>query len=192
MLTFSTVRLFALALLVCIVADLPTPLHAQTAKLRPGDQIELRLGGVPPEEISAVSSTYRIDPEGFINLPHIGKVRAAGLEQHELQSRIEAEYKLQQIYTRPTVIVNTQTGDRFVNVDGQVRNPMRVPFTPDMTLLSAINAAGGVNEFADLKRVQLSRAGKSELVDIRQIRRDPSKDIPVQPGDTIFVPRSFW
>lgn len=165
---------------------------AQSATLRPGDQIELRLGGVPPEEIAAVSATYRIDPEGFINLPHVGKVRASGLQQHELQGRIEETYRSAQIYTRPTVTINSQTGERFVNVDGEVRNRMRVPFTPDMTLLSAINAAGGVNEFADQKRVQLSRAGKSEFIDLRQIRRDPSKDIQVQPGDSIFVPRSFW
>lgn len=167
-------------------------IQAQTASLRAGDQVEVRLGGVPSEEIAAVSAMYRIDPEGFINLPHIGKVRAAGLQQHELQTRIESEFKAQEIYTRPTITINQQIGDRFVNVDGEVRSRMRVAYTSDMTLISAINAAGGANEFADLKRVTLTREGETQTIDLRRARRDPSIDIPVQPGDKIFVPRSFW
>lgn len=184
-------RLLPLIVYTCLLSSLPA-LPAQTAALRPGDQVEVRLGGVPSEEIAAVSAMYRIDPEGFINLPHIGKVRAAGLQQHELQTRIETEYRTQEIYTRPTITINQQIGDRFVNVDGEVRSRMRVPYTPDMTLLSAINAAGGANEFADLKRVTLTRDGETQTIDLRRARRDPSIDIPVQPGDKIFVPRSFW
>jgi protein involved in polysaccharide export with SLBB domain len=165
---------------------------AQAAALRAGDKVDIRLGGVPSEEIMAVTAIYTIDAEGYINLPHIGKVRAAGMQQHELQSTIENRYKSEGIYTRPTITINQQTGERFVNVDGEVRSRQRVPYTPDMTLMSAINAAGGMSEFADQKRVQLSRGGQSQTIDIRSVRRDPSQDIKVQPGDSIFVPRSFW
>jgi polysaccharide export outer membrane protein len=178
------------ALAIILAVFLPTTAPAST--LRPGDKVEIRLGGVPQEEIMAVSAVYTIDAEGFINLPHIGKLKAAGLMQHELQQNIENRYRTEEIYTRPTITINQQLGDRFVNVDGEVRMRTRVPYTPDMTLLSAINAAGGVNEFADQRRVQLSRDGHSEVYDLRRLRRDPSLDVPVQPGDNIFVPRSFW
>lgn len=184
----------SLQLAVCIGCLLlvPTLLFAQAAALRVGDRVEIRLGGVPAEDVGNVSGSYIIDAEGFINLPHIGKVRAVGLQQHELQNTIESRYITEQIYTRPTITVNQQAGSRFVNVDGEVRSRQRVNHTPDMTLLSALNAAGGVSEFADLRRVQLSRGGQSEIIDVRKIRRDPSLDIRVQPGDHIFVPRSFW
>lgn len=165
---------------------------AQGATLRAGDRVEIRLGGVPSEDTGTVSGSYTIDPEGYINLPHIGKVRAAGLEQHDLQQTIENRYKSEQIYTRPTVTINQQMGDRFVNVDGEVRSRQRVSFTPDMTLMTAINAAGGLSEYADQKRVQLTRDGQAQTIDIRQIRRGAQEDIPVIPGDAIFVPRSFW
>ena len=46
------------------------------APLRPGDQIEMKLGGVPSTEISAVSGVYTMDGEGSVNLPHIGRVKA--------------------------------------------------------------------------------------------------------------------
>lgn len=177
----------------CLVAILGVAsVKAQSASLRAGDKIELRLGGVPVEDINAVSALYTVDAEGYVNLPHIGKVKASGLQQHELQQAIEGRYRSEQIYTRPTITINHQIGDRFVNVDGEVRMRQRVPYTPDMTFLSAINAAGGMNEFADQSRVQHSRGGKTTTVDVRKIRKNVTPDFKVLPGDIIYVPRSFF
>jgi protein involved in polysaccharide export with SLBB domain len=185
-------RVFTFILAIFLTALTGVEAWSQAAALRPGDKVDIRLGGVPSEEIMAVTAIYTIDAEGYINLPHIGKVRAAGMQQHELQATIEGRYKSDGIYTKPTITINQQTGERFVNVDGEVRSRMRVPYTADMTLMSAINAAGGMSEFADQRRVQLNRGTESQTIDIRRVRRDPSLDIKVQPGDSIFVPRSFW
>ena len=179
--------LFCVFLLACSGSG-----WAQGTALRSGDKIDLRLGGVPAEEIMTVSAVYTIDSEGFINLPHIGKVRAAGLLQHQLQQSIEERFRSEQIYTRPTITINQELGDRFVTVDGEVRNRMRVPYTPDLTVMSAIGAAGGLSEFADQRNVTLSRNNQVQKLDLRQLRRDPSLDIKVEPGDYISVPRSFW
>lgn len=167
-------------------------LAAQDAKLREGDQLEIRLGGVPPEEISAVTGVYTIDGEGAVNMPHIGKVRAAGLTQAQLQSAIEGSYRSQQIYTNPSITVAVPTAARFVDVGGDVRAPQRVPFTADLTVLGAITAAGGFTEYADQGKVRLLRDGQATLVNIKEVRRDPSKDIKLKPGDKIEVPQSFW
>lgn len=181
------------SLLAWVVLGLLAPrLLAQNTPLRPGDKIDIRLGGVPAEEIATVSASYTVDGEGFINMPHIGRIRAAGLLPHQLAQAIEARYKSEQIYTRPTITINQEIGERFVNVDGEVRNRMRVPYTPDMTVLSAISAAGGLSEFADQRRVQLSRRGQTRILDLRKLRSDPSLDPRVEPGDYILVPRSFW
>lgn len=189
----SPLRLLPLlALLALVVAVWPDQALAQSTALRAGDKVDIRLGGVPAEEIMTVSAVYTIDAQGFINLPHIGKVKAAGLLQHQLQENIEAKFRSDQIYTRPTITINQELGDRFVNVDGEVRNRMRVPYTPDMTILSAINAAGGLSEFADSRRVTLNRGNQTQTLDLRQLRRDPSLDLKVEPGDYIHVPRSFW
>ena len=59
---------------------------ASDAAFRNGDTIELRIGGVPAEETQLVTGAYTVDGEGYINLPHIGKVRASGLSQAALQS----------------------------------------------------------------------------------------------------------
>jgi len=164
----------------------------QDAKLRSGDQLEIRLGGVPPEESSAVTGMYTIDGAGSINLPHIGKVKASGLTQSELQSAVESSYKSQQIYTNPTVTIAVPTTARFVNVGGDVKAPRRVEFTPDLTVLSAITAAGGFTDYADQSKVKLLRDGQVIQVNIKDIRKDPAKNIPLKPGDSIEVPQSFF
>ena len=110
------------------------------APLRPGDQIEMKLGGVPSTEISAVSGIYTIDDEGSINLPHVGRVNIAGLVPGAAESTIENVYKTREMYTNPNVVITMQAQSRFVNVGGRVKTPQRVPFTSDLTILSSINA----------------------------------------------------
>jgi polysaccharide export outer membrane protein len=169
-----------------------TSAFSQDVLLRPGDQIELRLGGVPPQEIEQISGQYQVDGQGFLNLPHIGKVRAAGLAQAALQNAIEETYRREQIYTHPTITINVPTQARFVNVGGDVKTPKRVEFTPDLTVLGAINAAGGFTEFADQTKVRLLREGNVAMVNVKEVRKDPMKDPRLKPGDTVEVPRSFW
>lgn len=165
---------------------------SQDAVLRTGDQVEVRLGGVPPEEISTVSGNYNVDGQGFLNLPHIGKVKAAGTTQADLQNSIEAAYRDQKIYTNPSITINVPMAARFVNVGGDVKGPRRVEFTPDLRILGAINAAGGFTDYANQKQVRLLRDGKVIVINVQEIRKDPSKDIMLRPGDSIEVPQSFW
>ncbi len=62
---------------------------------------------------------------------------------------------------------------RFVNVGGEVKLPQRVQYTGDLTVLSAISAAGGFTEYASQSRVRLLRGSKVINVDIRKVRKHP-------------------
>jgi protein involved in polysaccharide export with SLBB domain len=165
--------------------------HAQ-ATLRIGDPVELKISGVPTEEQTQVNNIYTIDATGTVNLPYINKVRADGLTPAQLSASIEGTYRSSKIYTNPTITIVMQPNARFVNVGGAVRTPSRVPFTEDMTLLTAINAAGGFNDFADQRKVRVLRGSEVRVYDVRQSRRDPSKDLKLQPGDRVEVPQSFF
>lgn len=169
-----------------------TTLALGQATLRVGDPVELKIGGVPAEEQAQVNNMYTVDAEGFVNLPYINKVKADGLTPAQLAGSIEGTYRSAKIYSNPTVTILMQPTARFVNVGGAVRNASRVPFTEDMTLLTAINAAGGFNDFADQKRVRLLRGSEVRVYDVRQFRVDPSKDLKLRPGDKIEVPQSFF
>ncbi|MFV0337066.1 MAG: polysaccharide biosynthesis/export family protein [Chthoniobacterales bacterium] len=166
--------------------------NGSAVPLRAGDVIYVRIAGVPMAETQFFTGTYTVDPEGYVNMPYIGNVKAAGLLQNELQDLMQKTYKERGIYTNPSIMINFPGVSRFVNVEGDVRRPNRIGFTPDMTLMSALIAAGGLTDFADQKKIQLIRDGKSQFYDIRKIRRNPTLDVPVKPGDMIFVPRSFF
>ncbi len=84
------------------------------------------------------------------------------------------------------------TTARFVNVGGDVKAPRRVEYTPDLTVLGAINAAGGFTEYADQSKVRLLRGGQVTIINVKDVRRDPSKDLKLRPGDTIEVPQTWW
>ena len=169
-----------------------SPASASDAAFRSGDTLELRIGGVPAEETQLVTGAYTIDGEGYINLPHIGKVRAVGLGQAELQRAVEAAYRSGEIYTNPTITVTVPTTLRFVNVSGDVRQPRRVEYTSDLTVLGAISAAGGFTDYADQRKVRVMRGGRVQIIDIKAVRSNPSLDIRLLPGDQIEVPQSFW
>jgi protein involved in polysaccharide export with SLBB domain len=161
------------------------------APLRPGDQIEMKLGGVPLTEISALSGIYTIDDEGSVNLPHIGRIKIAGLAPGAAESAIENVYKSQDIYTNPTVAITMRAQSRFVNVGGEVKAPQRISFTPDLTILSSINAAGGFSSLADGRKIRLLRDNKIMIIDVNKIRANLTLDLPVEPGDRIEVPSVF-
>lgn len=179
------------ALLFAILLAFVVPARGQ-ATLRIGDPVDLKISGVPAEEQAQVNNTYTVDSNGSVNLPYINKVQANGLTPAQLAASIEGSYRAGKVYTNPTITIVMAPSARFVNVGGAVRSPSRVPFTEDMTLLTAINAAGGFNDFADQRKVRVLRGSDVQVYDVRQSRRDPSRDIRLQPGDRIEVPQSFF
>jgi protein involved in polysaccharide export with SLBB domain len=162
------------------------------AVLRPGDSIELKLSGVPSTEMTAVGGLYTIDGAGSVNLPYVGRVKIAGLAPGAAQSTIEDVYTSRGIYTNPNIVITMQAQSRFVNVGGQVKTPQRVPFTPDLTVLGAINAAGGFSPYADERKVRLLRGDGVMVIDAKKIRANPQLDLQIQPGDRIEVPLSIF
>ena len=188
----NTSKVLAFALLAGLSGLIAPEVRAADVAFRIGDTMELRIGGVPSEETQLVTGPYTVDGEGFINLPHIGKVRAAGLSQAQLQRSIEAAYRGGEIYTNPTITITVPNVARFVNVSGDVRQPRRVEYTTDLTVLGAISAAGGFTDFADQRKVRLLREKDVRIIDVKAVRANPALDIVLLPGDRIEVPQSFW
>jgi protein involved in polysaccharide export with SLBB domain len=162
------------------------------ASLRPGDSIDLKIGGVPSMEATSVNGVYMLDGEGNVNLPYVGRVRVSGLAPGTAQFTIESVYKTRGIYTSPNIVITMQAQSRFVNVGGQVKTPQRVQFTSDLTVLAAINGAGGFSPYADERKVRLLRHSGVTVIDVKKIRQNPSLDVQVQPGDQIEVPLSIF
>ncbi|MGC3989626.1 MAG: polysaccharide biosynthesis/export family protein [Chthoniobacteraceae bacterium] len=161
------------------------------AVLRSDDTIEIRLGGVPSEFIGEFSAQYTIDHEGNLNLPYIGNVKVGGLLPSQAEKTIEDTLKAQQIYTHPTITITTQQTQRLITLAGAVRSPGRIQYTSDLTITSAINAAGGPSDFAG-DGITLTRDGKRSSYSLKKLQKNPALDIKVIPGDQISVAQSWF
>jgi polysaccharide export outer membrane protein len=137
---------------------------------------------MPSDVALEYAQPYTISGEGFLKIPLVGPVRAAGLTQSQLEQTIERKLVEAEIFRFPYVAIVAQA--RFVTVGGAVKNSGRLPWSPDLSLLTGISAAGGRDEFAGDK-VELIRGGKVAVYSTKKIRKDPSLDPLLLPGDRL-------
>lgn len=162
--------------------QLPVPLS--TAQLRPGDSLTVSLQGVPDPSTNNV----QIDESGFISLPFIGTLTAAGASTAELSQRIRETYVTKKIYT--VVDVSVSVTERFVYVGGEVQRPGRIVWTPDLTVAKAIQSAGGFSLYAKQTAVSLVREKGAYTIDAKLAQKNPAQDPRLMPGDSLQVSRS--
>ncbi len=145
--------------------------------------------------------TVPVRPDGKISVPLVGDVEAGGRTPTDVAAEIKS--RLAEFVRDPqvTVIVDQLRSHEYlsrVRVTGAVRQPVSVPYRQGMTVLDAVLAAGGLNEFAAADRTELYRKeGNSTHAYAVQLDRilqkgDLATNYPAQPGDVITVPeRAF-
>ena len=136
-----------------------------------------------------------VRPDGKISLQLIGDVQAAGVEPAVLAANIENAYRAELSAPHASVLVR-ELGGR-VYVGGEVNKPGAVPLTANLTLVQAIQEAGGFLPTAHLSQVVLIRRDASghpvgRAIDVRPVigGKQADEDVPLQPFDIAFVPPS--
>jgi protein involved in polysaccharide export with SLBB domain len=161
-----------------------------SGRLRTGDELSIRIDAGAATGPSPTPSDVTIDDQGNIALPLVGQIKAAGLTTSELAEHIQSNY-VPRYYVRCTASVIV--AQRFFYVGGEVKNPGRFLWSEDTTLMKAINTASGFTDYANRGKVQLARGkGPPQFFDCQELLRNPAKDVPVRPGDTVTVPRSIF
>ncbi|MCA9708290.1 MAG: polysaccharide export protein, partial [Myxococcales bacterium] len=167
----------------------PSTTSSARPELGPGDIIEIRV--TDQEELTG---EYEVGEDGTIRFPWIEDVEVAGRTKGQLAEIIET--KLADGWLRqPQVSVKViSRQNREVSVLGQVNEPGSYPFKERLTLVQAISLAGGMNPLAQAKRVKLIRetdAGRQTFeIDVREILESKREDLPLLPGDVVFVPEA--
>jgi len=156
--------------------------------MRAGDKVTIRLTGVPDGEYLI---EVQIPTTGDVTVPLLTRsFKALGRSTSDLAAEISQAYKTDKIYTNPQVTVLPE--ERFVSLGGDVRGPTRVAYTPDLTLLTAINSCGGFTEYADRRHVRVVRGQQVFYVDCVKAATTPGADPALYPGDQITVPRTIF
>ncbi len=155
-------------------------------RFKSGDPVVIHLRGIYPKD-EAVEDI--IDEDGNLTIPLIGDIPAAGKSTSQLESDISRLY-IDGGYYR-TITVNVVMPSPFYFIRGEIRSPGRFPVVSGVTILQAIAAAGGYTEFAKQSSVQLIRGKTTTTINIRDIERNPERDIRLESGDVIVVGRSI-
>lgn len=168
-------------------AGTTNPVNKVTFK--PEDTVSITFVG--PEGLVIAPFNGRVSEDGIITLPLIGSVKAAGKTATELQKEIHDAY-VPKFYLRLTVTVQGQ--ERFYYVGGEVKAPNRYLWVGEITLTKAIQTAGDFTDWARKSKVTITRAdGKSVgPVDCVKVLEGKIADVPVFPGDKVYVPRKIW
>lgn len=136
------------------------------------DHPELTGAGLPSRsdnldgQIGPPPATFVIDQQGQLHFPFAGAVPLAGLTREE--ARDSLAQRLARYFRAPRVTVTVMAyRSQRVYVDGQVRTPGPQPINDiPMTLLEALNRAGGLLPTADQSRITVERAGRRYRIDL--------------------------
>ncbi|HEX4984508.1 MAG TPA: polysaccharide export protein EpsE [Burkholderiales bacterium] len=182
-------RCMAVAAALLAVPALAAP--AKGYVMGPGDAIKVTVYQNPD-----MTTETRISEVGSVMLPLLGPVELGGLTPAQAEIRIAALLKSGGFVPRAQVTVFvTQFRSRQISVLGQVGKPGRYAIEePSLRLTDALALAGGISG-GGAESVTVIRAGDSGEqrfeIDLLGIFDAPSsaKNIEIQNGDTIFVPR---
>lgn len=137
-----------------------------------------------------VSSGAWVDETGYLSYPLVGKLYVQGKTLPEIQNMLEG--RLKRYIKTPQVSVNvTEFRSQRVSISGAVGQPGQLPITNiPVTLLDAIDQAGGLAANADTQNVKLTQNGVDRTISLQEILQygDLSQNQLLNHGDIVYVP----
>ncbi len=162
-------------------------------KLGSNDYVSFRV----VEDRDNESQHLRVNDNGELEVPYIGLVQAAGKSCKELAYTVKAALE-REYYFHATVIIAvdhiSEKSRGRVYVYGSVKGqgPQEIPADESYTVSKAIIRAGGFGDFANKRKVKVTRKGSQDhIVDLKRVIEEghTEEDLVLQPDDQIYVPQ---
>ena len=156
----------------------PNSSAPESYRLRSGDTIEVR---VYQEE--DLTTKTRIDPEGFVLLPLIGRVAVKGLTVASATTLIRGKLEADFLYeARTSVLLVDRAAEHFLMM-GQVSRPgvYDIPPGEQIDLLRAIAMAGGFTKIANQGKIVVKRTSGGTEEFLRLNAKNLAKSATEQP-----------
>ena len=154
-------------------------------------------GASTPAPTAAVASangenitTYRVDIDGTVNLPAIGKVLLAGLTRREATAKLQERYGSINYLKDP--IIELSVVNLKVTLLGEFNKQGNFLLTKENTsLVEIIGEAGGLTKTADPKTLKIIRGDRLNpeiiQVNLSDIKSLSSKKLILQNNDIIYL-----
>jgi polysaccharide export outer membrane protein len=172
----------------------PAPGGEYAYRVGPGDALNIIVFGRPElsnpmgQTQSIDNQGYRVREDGTLFFPFIGVNHVAGKTVEEIRDHIARS--LVRFITDPQVDVRVVAyRSQKAYVTGELREPGILPLTDrPLTVLDAINEAGGFNEQADRRVGILTRAGQERRIDLLELYASGRGNVLLEDGDVLFIP----
>ena len=156
--------------------------------LRQSDDSTYRLGSGDKLRVTVFNETdlsgdFEVDGMGYVRLPLIGQIEAAGLSTYQLEERVAASYSDGKYLINPRVNVEVTTYRPFYIV-GEVAKPGEYPYVNAMTAPNAIALAGGYTDRATQSDIYIRHEGDDKEVEV-----PADFTTRIHPGDVVRVDR---
>ena len=133
-------------------------------------------------------NSYNVNDSGYIYLPIIDTLKAAGLTVNELKITLDEAYKPYLKFAS----TNIKLANIRVTVLGEVRNPgVNYLYKEPTTIYDAISMAGGISDFGNRERIKLirqtSEGAKTVYLDLKSTDLLSTEYFYMQPNDLIYI-----
>lgn len=162
---------------------------ADDTTLGVGDVFTVRVYGEPD-----LSQDYRVDADGTIDFPLLGRVEVRGSGPSVIAHLLEDRLRHDGILVDPQVsIFVKEVNSRRVSVVGAVSQSGTFPLVTNMTVVQAISLAGGFSPLASRNDTVVTRREGERLrryrIRVDDVTRGRAQDFVLRPGDIVFVPQ---
>ncbi|UVK40210.1 polysaccharide biosynthesis/export family protein [Mesorhizobium sp. AR10] len=136
-------------------------------RIEANDRIEVWTSVEP-----SLRRTATIGPDGWLSLPLVGHLKAAGMTAPELEQTLQEHLKkyFKEGIDLTVMLQPSEERTQTVYVTGEVATPGAYPFRPGMIVLHGVSVAGGLQRDAD------TASNEERIVSIRgEIARDTAR-----------------
>ena len=162
-------------------------------RLGPDDFVSFRV----VEDRDNESQRLRVNDNGELEVPYIGLVPAQGKTCRELAYTIKSALEKEYYYHATVILAVDRVSDKSrgkVYVYGAVKGqgPQEIPPNEIYTVSKAVIRAGGFGDFADKRKVKITRKdGQDMVVDLKRVieQGHTEDDVVLRPDDQIYVPQ---
>jgi polysaccharide biosynthesis/export protein len=155
-----------------------------TYKIGPADVLNIR---VWDEE--KFSGNYVVHQDDAITMPLVGDIKAGDTTPRDVEAAVTKA--LTKFVVKPLVTVTVfEVGSKRYYLDGMVSRPGEYQLTVPTSVLEAISRAGGLQDFANKKKIYILRGSSKISFNYKDVMNGKNMDqnIRLEPGDHIVVP----